>query len=180
MTPLLVTKYGIGRREWSIFDLIRLLTNESGIETDDHMFTQTPITFRRIKSPTEKLAKYDSLTVKGMNTNCFNAIKCCLNIWLIQSSDDDDLSQHIKAFEINDTDEKHVTGGLSDESKVEEDVDQEQQVAQPKQAELTKEQLGLFNCLINQMFWRFVWQTSEANESGSPDESIGWALTAQT
>lgn len=63
LTPLLVSKYGIGRREWSIFDLIRLLTNESGIETDDHMFTQTPITFRRIKSPTEKMAKYDALSI---------------------------------------------------------------------------------------------------------------------
>jgi len=60
-----VTKYGVGRREWSIFELIRLLTNESGIETDDHMFTQTPITLRRIKSPSEKIAQYDNLSIDG-------------------------------------------------------------------------------------------------------------------
>ena len=71
MTPLLVSKYGVGRREWSIFDLIRLLTNESGIETDDHMFTQTPITFRRIKSPSEKMSKYDTLSIEDQGLSPF-------------------------------------------------------------------------------------------------------------
>ncbi len=65
MIPLLISKYGVGRREWSIFELIRLLSSESGIETDDHMFTQTPITLRRIKSPGEKITQFDSLSIEG-------------------------------------------------------------------------------------------------------------------
>ncbi len=65
MTPLLITKYGVGRREWSIFELIRLLSSESGIETDDHMFTQNPINLRRIKSPAEKITQFDSLSIEG-------------------------------------------------------------------------------------------------------------------
>jgi hypothetical protein len=74
LTPLLITKYGPGRRAWSIFDLIQLLSKESGIETDDHMFTQTPITFRRIKSPAEAIAKYDAFNFDGITLSSMKAI----------------------------------------------------------------------------------------------------------
>ncbi|RWS26766.1 glycogenin-2-like isoform X3 [Leptotrombidium deliense] len=36
-----------GRRNWTVFDLIQLLSSKSGHEIEDHMFTQTQITFRR-------------------------------------------------------------------------------------------------------------------------------------
>jgi len=64
LTPLLVNKYGVGRREWSIFELIRLLATESGMETNDHIFTQTPINLRRIKSPAEKISEYENLSIE--------------------------------------------------------------------------------------------------------------------
>ncbi len=71
LTSSIVSKYGIGRREWSIFELVRLLSSQSDIETDDQMFNQTPIVFRRIKTPTEKVANFEQIFEQSLERGLF-------------------------------------------------------------------------------------------------------------
>lgn len=53
----------MNRREWSIFELVRLLSNESGMETDDHIYMQTPLTLRRLKPVIDD---QDESSIEGM------------------------------------------------------------------------------------------------------------------
>ncbi|XP_054159120.1 uncharacterized protein LOC128957401 [Oppia nitens] len=132
LTPLLINRYGVGRREWSIFDLIRLLSQESGFETNDHMFTQTPITFRRIKSPTDKIAKYKDFN--RLNEDDY-LTEVMPNLQI-----DDNHEKESQVKESEESDEQQLTRDDKEETVVEEVVEKESnnQLTQPQQDERSK------------------------------------------
>ncbi|KAI1301402.1 Glycogenin-2 [Halotydeus destructor] len=45
LTPQLVSR--VGRRDWSVYELVRLLSSQSGLESDDHI--AAPIAYRRMR-----------------------------------------------------------------------------------------------------------------------------------